>query len=108
VDPSMRIFREEIFGPVLVATPFDDEAEAIALANDSEYGLIGAVWTSDSARALRVAGRINAGQISVNGGKLGVETPFGGFKGSGIGREKGLEAMHDYTQLKTVVIATGG
>jgi aldehyde dehydrogenase (NAD+) len=107
VTRDMRIFREEIFGPVITATPFQSEAEAIALANDSDYGLIASVWTRDGQRAHRVAARINAGQVMINGGKPGVETPFGGYKGSGIGREKGVEALHDYTQLKTIVASTG-
>jgi aldehyde dehydrogenase (NAD+) len=106
VRPGMRIFQEEIFGPVLAATPFDTEAEAVALANNSEYGLVASVWTRDSARALRMAREIQAGQVIVNGGRTGIETPFGGYKQSGLGREKGFESLLHYTQVKTTVVAT--
>jgi aldehyde dehydrogenase (NAD+) len=106
VTPQMRIFREEIFGPVLAVTQFRDEAEAIELANDSDFGLVASVWTSDSARGLRVASRLEAGQVLVNGGRSGIETPFGGYKSSGLGREKGFESLMHYTQVKTTVVAT--
>ncbi|MER5183378.1 aldehyde dehydrogenase family protein [Streptomyces sp. NPDC002896] len=105
VSPGLRIAREEIFGPVLVTMPFADEAEALALANDTEYGLVAAVWSGDAARGLRLAERIDAGQVAVNGGPLTIETPFGGFKQSGYGREKGLEALHEYAQTKTVSVS---
>ena len=107
VIPSMRIFQEEIFGPVLTVTAFDTEEEAVSLANATEYGLIASIWTSDVQRAHRVAARIDAGQVSVNGGLLGIETPFGGYKASGLGREKGFDALFEYTQIKTVAVATG-
>jgi aldehyde dehydrogenase (NAD+) len=106
VTPQMRIFQEEIFGPVLAVTRFHSEDEAVALANDSEYGLVASVWTRDSARALRVASRIESGQVMVNGGRTGIETPFGGYKNSGLGREKGFESLRHYTQLKTTVVST--
>jgi aldehyde dehydrogenase (NAD+) len=102
VRNDMRIAREEIFGPVVVVIPFDTEEEAIATANDSEYGLGGAVWSGDAARGLRIAERLETGHISVNGGTVGNDTPFGGYKQSGHGREKGLEALHEYTRIKSV------
>lgn len=105
VAPTARIARDEIFGPVLVTMPFDDENHAVALANDTEYGLVASVWSGDVGRAVRVAERVDAGQVAVNGGPLTIETPFGGFKHSGYGREKGLEALHDYAQVKTVSVA---
>jgi aldehyde dehydrogenase (NAD+) len=107
VRPEMRIAREEIFGPVLVVLPFEDESEAIDLANDSEYGLAAAIYTADIGRALRVAERLRAGQVSINGGQLGAETPFGGFNHSGHGREKGIEGLYEYTQLKTISLSLG-
>ena len=102
----MRIAREEVFGPVLVVIPFDTEEEAIAIANDSAYGLVAGVWTRDISRALRVAAEIEAGQVFVNSWwSGGVQTPFGGTKLSGYGREKGVEALHHYTQTKCVTVA---
>jgi acyl-CoA reductase-like NAD-dependent aldehyde dehydrogenase len=103
--PTARIAREEVFGPVLVTMPFDDEADAVARANDTAFGLVASVWSGDVGRGLRVAERIQAGQISVNGGVLNIETPFGGFKQSGYGREKGIEALHDYAQTKSISLA---
>jgi aldehyde dehydrogenase (NAD+) len=105
VHRDMRITSEEVFGPVLVTMPFKDEQEALELANDTEYGLVGSVWSGDLARGIRLAEQIQAGQVAVNGGALTVETPFGGYKNSGYGREKGIEALHDYAQTKTVSIA---
>ncbi|MET0728485.1 MAG: aldehyde dehydrogenase family protein [Acidimicrobiales bacterium] len=105
--PDLRIAREEIFGPVLITMPFVDEADALARANDTEYGLVASVWSGDTARGLRLAEQIDAGQVAVNGGPLSIETPFGGFKGSGYGREKGIEALHDYAQIKTISLSLG-
>lgn len=106
VDPASEIAQEEIFGPVLVATQFDTEEEAIAMANGTDYALLGAVWTRDISRAHRMAAQIQAGQVYVNtyGAGGGVELPFGGFKKSGYGREKGLEALDVYVQTKTVIV----
>jgi aldehyde dehydrogenase (NAD+) len=105
VTNDMRIAREEVFGPVLAVLRFDGEDEAVALANDTPYGLAAGLWTSDLGRAHRVAGRLEAGQVYVNDWPFGVvETPFGGYKRSGYGREKGIEALHHYTQLKCVTV----
>ena len=105
VDNNMRIAREEIFGPVAVLIPFEDEAEAIAIANDTEYGLVAGIWTKDLSRAHRVSSQIDAGQIYVNYyHESGVEHPLGGYKKSGIGREKGLAAIKQYTQTKNISI----
>jgi aldehyde dehydrogenase (NAD+) len=106
VDPAAKIAREEIFGPVLTVTTFDGEDEAVALANGTDYALMGAVWTTDLARAHRVAAQVDGGQIYVNtyGAGGGVELPFGGFRKSGYGREKGVEALDAYTATKTIVV----
>ncbi len=108
VDPGDRAVREEIFGPVAVVVPFRDEAEAVALANDTIYGLSGSIWTRDGAKALRAARAIETGVISINSNtSVRVSTPFGGFKQSGYGRELGPHALDAYTELKTVYYATG-
>ena len=108
VDPTSAIAQQEVFGPVLVVTPFDTEEEALRLANGTEYGLIAALWTRDVGRAHRMARDIRAGQIYVNtyGAGGGVELPFGGVKKSGHGREKGFEGLLGYTQVKSVVVRT--
>lgn len=106
VDNDQRIAREEVFGPVLVTIPFFDEADAIRIANDSDFGLVAGVFTSDIGRALRVSDRIEAGQVFVNTWSTGsVQTPFGGHKQSGYGREKGIEALMHYTHVKSIVLA---
>ncbi|MEU4657411.1 aldehyde dehydrogenase family protein [Streptomyces sp. NPDC023723] len=106
VDPTSPIAREEVFGPVLTTMRFSTEEEAVALANGTDYALLGAVWTRDLSRAHRVAAAVEAGQVYVNtyGAGGGVELPFGGFRKSGYGREKGVEALDAYTATKTVVV----
>jgi aldehyde dehydrogenase (NAD+) len=104
VSNDMSIAREEIFGPVLSVIPFDDEAEAIKLANDTEYGLAATVWTSDVRRAMRVTKAIRAGTVGINGYQLEPNSPFGGYRQSGIGREGGRAAVESYTELKTVLL----
>lgn len=105
VPRSNTLAREEVFGPVLSVLPFEDEADAIALANATEFGLIAGVWTEDAKRAVRVARKVRAGQVYINayGAGGGIELPFGGMKKSGHGREKGLAALHEFSTLKTIV-----
>ena len=100
----MSIAREEIFGPVLSVIPFDGEAEATSIANDTEYGLAATVWTSDVRRAMRMTKAIKAGTVGVNGYQLEPNSPFGGFRQSGLGREGGRAAIESYTELKTVLL----
>jgi len=102
VDNHMRIAREEIFGPVLCVIPYDDEADAIRIANDSEYGLSGSVWTSDVDRGVEVARRVRTGTYTVNGFMMEFGAPFGGYKASGIGRELGPEGLQAYLEPKQI------
>ncbi|GKQ36680.1 aldehyde dehydrogenase family protein [Streptomyces sp. A012304] len=100
---DMRVAREEIFGPVVVVIPFDDEDEGVALADDSDYGLIDYVWSGDVARAFRVARRLRAGGVGVNTVGRNMEAPFGGFKRSGVGRDVGSYALHAYSEVQAIV-----
>jgi acyl-CoA reductase-like NAD-dependent aldehyde dehydrogenase len=103
VDNSMTIAQEEIFGPVLVVIPFDDEDDAVRIANDSAYGLAGNVMAGDLDHALAVARRLRAGFIGLNGtAGYGADTPFGGYKASGIGRQNGIAGFDQYTEVKSV------
>jgi len=106
VGNDMRIAREEIFGPVVVAIPFDGEEEAVAIANASAYGLSGSLWTRDLGRALRVARSVETGVLSVNSSRsVFVEAPFGGVKQSGLGRELGMAALEAYSEIKSVFLS---
>ncbi|NGY04867.1 aldehyde dehydrogenase family protein [Solimonas terrae] len=105
VRNDMRIAREEIFGPVLVAIPFDDDDDAVRIANDSDYGLSGAIFSADPERALRMARRVRTGTLNVNGANFfAPDSPFGGYKQSGIGREMGVQGFEEYLQTKTVAV----
>ena len=107
VSNTDRVAREEIFGPIAAVIPFEDEAEAIRLANDTIYGLSGSIWTSNAGRAMRVARAVETGTLSINSNtSVRVTTPFGGFKQSGVGRELGPHALEHYTELKNVYLST--
>jgi betaine-aldehyde dehydrogenase len=104
-----RIARDEVFGPVVALIPFDDEADAIRIANDTPYGLSGSIWTKNGARALRVARALETGVLSINSNSsVRVSTPFGGFKQSGFGRELGMHALDGYSEVKNVYYSTEG
>ena len=109
VPEKNQLAREEVLGPVLAAIPFDDERDALRIANGTDYGLVADIWTEYGARQMRMAKGVRAGQVFVNGYGAGggVELPFGGFKKSGHGREKGFEALYDMSATKTVVFNHG-
>jgi aldehyde dehydrogenase (NAD+) len=107
VDNSMRVAREEIFGPVLAVIPYDDPGDAVRIANDSEYGLAGSVWTSDIDQGVDIARRVRTGTYGVNQYTMDFVAPFGGYKGSGIGREFGIEGLSHYIELKSIVPPAG-
>ncbi|MGL4975256.1 MAG: aldehyde dehydrogenase family protein [Bosea sp. (in: a-proteobacteria)] len=109
VSPSSQLAQQEVFGPVLAAIPFDAEQDAVALANGTDFGLVAGVWSGDGSKALRVARKVRAGQVFVNGYGAGggIELPFGGMKKSGHGREKGFAALYELAALKTLVVKHG-
>jgi acyl-CoA reductase-like NAD-dependent aldehyde dehydrogenase len=102
VTSRMTVAQEEIFGPVIAVLTYDSEDEAVAIANDTVYGLAGGVWSADPARALSVARRVRAGQVDVNGGRFNPRAPFGGYKRSGVGREFGVFGLEEYLQVKAI------
>jgi aldehyde dehydrogenase (NAD+)/betaine-aldehyde dehydrogenase len=102
VANEMTIAQEEIFGPVLVIIPADDEDDAVRIANDSDYGLAGGVWSGDPERAKQVAKRIRTGQVEINGGAFNTQAPFGGYKQSGYGRELGPHGLEEFFELKSL------
>ena len=101
--PEMKPVKEEIFGPVVVALPFDDDEEAVAIANSTDFGLYDYVMTTDTERGFRLAGRLRSGNVGINTAQRNMETPFGGFKMSGIGRDGGDFGLHAYTEMQSVV-----
>jgi betaine-aldehyde dehydrogenase len=107
VENSMTIAREEIFGPVLAVIPYDDLDDAVRIANDSDYGLSGSVWSADNGAALDVARQIRTGTYTVNGFMLEFSCPFGGFKQSGVGRELGPEGLSAYLEAKSISLPAG-
>jgi betaine-aldehyde dehydrogenase len=107
VAETDRSVREEIFGPVVVVLPFEDEADAVRIANDTPYGLSGSIWTENLGRALRVSRAVETGNLSVNShSSVRYSTPFGGFKQSGLGRELGPDALAAFTETKNVFLST--
>jgi acyl-CoA reductase-like NAD-dependent aldehyde dehydrogenase len=107
VDNSMRVAREEIFGPVICLLPYGDEGEAVKIANDSDYGLSGSVWTADVEHGIDVARRVRTGTYSVNTFSLDMLGPFGGYKNSGLGREFGPEGYGEYLEHKMIHLPAG-
>jgi acyl-CoA reductase-like NAD-dependent aldehyde dehydrogenase len=102
VTPEMTIAQEEIFGPVLAIMPYEDDEDAVRIANDSVYGLAGGVWSADEDRAKRIARRIRTGQVEINGGAFNPLAPFGGYKQSGYGRELGRFGLEEFLQIKSL------
>jgi betaine-aldehyde dehydrogenase len=107
VQPDMRVAQEEIFGPVLAVIPYDSPDDAVRIANDSDYGLAGSVWTSDVDAGLEIARRVRTGTYGVNGSSMNFAAPFGGFKQSGIGRELGPEGLEEYLEFKGINMPAG-
>ena len=106
VDNAMRVAQEEIFGPVMAIIAYETEEEAIAIANDSVYGLSGSVWTSDARHGLDIVREMRTGMVSINGAPQAWGTPFGGFKQSGIGREMGPEGLQLYVEVKSIAVGS--
>jgi len=106
VKPGMTVEQEEIFGPVLCIIAYRDEDDAVGIANDTIYGLSGAVWSNDEERARRVARRLRAGRVDVNGGAFNVEAPFGGYKQSGHGREFGRYGLEEFLEVKALQLTS--
>jgi len=107
VTNDMQVAREEIFGPVVCAIAYDDIEDAIRIANDSEMGLSGSVWTADLEAGIEIGRRIEAGNFTINGFSMDVAAPFGGYKSSGLGRELGEEGLHDYLEFKSINLPAG-
>ncbi len=102
VRTDMTIAQEEIFGPVLSILPYEDEEDAVRIANDSVYGLAGAVWSADKDKAIAIARRIRTGQVEINGGAFNADAPFGGYKQSGVGRELGEYGFEEFLEIKSL------
>jgi aldehyde dehydrogenase (NAD+) len=105
VDPDSTVAQEEIFGPVVCVIPYEDEEDAVRIANNSIYGLSGGIWSADTDRALAVANRIRTGTMSINGAQwFDVDTPFGGYRQSGVGRENGVAGFEEYLEMKVIAL----